>query len=215
MRWIEHRKRAVHELDSLQLGSPSQAQWSCGHCWEGGWHFPGTHRGFSHLLDFSWWFLSLEGSDQAFRSPLPRRMFARELQPVKALSTLEGGNSIHFLSYLEQNTRSIFITEQTLKFLAGLTQTLRLSLPGLRSVSLDTLHRRELSSEVLQCRDWQTLKKWALSRGSPLLLQQLFHQFVPLWKCPLQPQQGPSQRINTARECCLLCGRMRQTITDN
>lgn len=91
--------------------------------------------GFSHLLDFAWWFLSLEESDQAFRSPLPRRMFAKELQPVKALSTLEGGNSINFLAYLEQNTSSIFITEQTLKFLAGLTQTLRLSLPVLTSVT--------------------------------------------------------------------------------
>lgn len=106
---IECQKRAVHEL-----GSPSQAQWNCGHWWEGGWQFPGTLRGLSHLLYFSQWFLSLEGSHQAFRSPLPRRMFAKQLQPAEALSTVKGGNSINFLACLQENTRSIFVTEETL-----------------------------------------------------------------------------------------------------
>lgn len=128
---IECQKRAVHEL-----GSPSQAQWNCGHWWEGGWQFPGTLRGLSHLLYFSQWFLSLEGSHQAFRSPLPRRMFAKQLQPAEALSTVKGGNSINFLPCLQENTRSIFVTEETLKSLTRWTQTLKLSLPVFKSVRI-------------------------------------------------------------------------------
>lgn len=157
----------------FQLGSPSQAQWNCGRWWEGGWQFPGTWRSLSHLLYFSQWLLSLEGSGQVFRSPLPRRMLAKQLQPVIALSTVEGGNSINFLPCLQQNMSSISITEETLKSLARLPQTLKLSLPVFRSVRIHYMGENWVlkSFSVGVGKDRHSKEMKVISRGSPLLLQ--------------------------------------------
>lgn len=147
--WLEHRKRAVCELDSLQLGRPSGTVGT-----DGGWQFPGTWRGLSHLLCFSQCLFSLERDlpklSGEWNSPFPGRMFAEQLQPVQALSTAERGNSLNFLSYLQQNTRSISITEETLKSPVRLTQTLKLSLWVLRWVRIH--HTGD--NWALQCRGW-------------------------------------------------------------